>query len=350
MANPAFWSEKEQRALQKAIEEEALEVAEREEARRRVEESTRRRLDELKPKADPSSLGIVSEATLARMRREIGGAEITGLVVLSEQGRMFRPETPFENASPIIPFVFARRLGIDTAYVKEECELIQLVYGPRPVIPVESIPVIETRLKDVMTVGVDPSADGDLSYINGKEARRLRDEHGLSDDLLGYLRKLAAHMVKTDQGNKHGRGRHFFDLAILPPAQEPAIRAINIVKDGRTRAAAVRIILPEKASEFFAEQIFVFFIKHMAFVVFGEADKETPYEKLDADFKWIYTWAVHNLRRQDSGNSEVLLLLGKRDNEPGIRRLLIKQRQELERAHEAYNKSLKKEGEGDGEL
>jgi len=336
--------EKEQLALKAGNEEEAREAAEREEQRLRIEALTQQRLDALKPKADANSLKLVSAETLRRMEEELGGNKIKGLSIISERGRMWREDQPFELGTMIMPFVFSQRLGMSPVFFKEESELIDLISGPRPVINKSSIPLIQTRLRDVMTVHIDTNAKN-LSFINEQEAARLRTVHGISDALLMDLRKKAAVMVEADKRE----GTRFFDMAILPPEQEAAIRAMQIVKHGGDRIAAVRLLLPEKASEFFAEQIFSFIVMHMVFHMFHKADEGTRYEKVSDKFEWVYIWALHNMRYQGTGESEVTLLVGKRDNPPAIRKLLIKQREMMEQANEAYEQSLKKEQKEPGE-
>lgn len=334
-----FWSEKLERAIKETNEAEKREEAtQRAKERSRVEELTRRRAEELNPKEDAASLALVSKKTLQRMEQELGGLKIKGLAVAAEKGRTFRPDRPFVTATLMMKMAFPQRLAIDNDYVREESELMTLLEGDHPVLRREAIPLIETRMEDVTTVNLDPAAnDPELSYISEEEATRLLTKHNASENLLASCRRLGAKMMKDKAA-----GQRFFDITIIPPEREKAVNAIDIVKDDRHRMTAARILLPEEASEFFANEIIFFVLKHMIYVVFARADKGTPYEKLSEDFAWLYLWAVHS-ERLASGHVELLLLLAKRDNEPVMRRFLVKQRQQFRLAQEEYAKSLKEQ-------
>jgi hypothetical protein len=303
-----FWSPKQQKVVALAQDEEEFEQRERQEMRKRIEDATKKRLDEMKPVDDPASLGLVSEECLRRMEREIG-QPIRGLRVVSEKGRMFSDERDLTTVIPILPYIFSRTFGVEKNYAHENAALLEHVFHPRAEIPFASIPLITTQRNNVMTIRLDRDA-ADTSYISLDEATRLHRDHGLSEPTIAYLRNLTNKMVEADPNCvNHG----YFDAAILPASENEAVRAISIRKiNDKLRIAPVRVAMPSDASEYFAEQIFVHIVKHIIAVLFGTEDAGTSLGE-QAGFKWSYVYAVHH-NMLGNGSHDILLLVGKKTN------------------------------------
>jgi hypothetical protein len=324
----SFWTPKQQDALDAAAAEAFHERQEMHAARLRTEAATRARLDEMKPVADKASLALVSAGTRKRLEQECG-QPITGIKVLSEKGRMFSDKRRFTTALPMLPFIFSNTFGVNAAYVREDAGLFEHVYADRAAIPRASIPHIVTDLDNVVSVNIDAAAV-DHDYITDDEAARLARVYRVEGKIVDYLRAMAREATKRQPAwPKAGT----FSVTILPPAQMDALNAIRIVSIGDSlRLSVVHIMLPPSASEYFAEHVLIFIIKHIIAVLFGAADKDTPLE-IAKDFTWCYVFAVHHKYLSD-GSHELTLFIGKRMNSPGVVKM-------LEREHELKLEAMK---------
>ncbi len=321
------YSPKALRAAAFAVKEERKERYETEVAflKERAEHMKRQR--ENQPKEDPESLKLVSQETLDRMAKEVGGHPMKGLKVVAEKGQQpFSDKSPFISPATLMEHLLNVQLRIPDASVLADGDLLRIVEGEHPLLPRERVPIVTLKKHHVIRARLDANATEEERYITEAEVQRIRDEYGIqSPAIFDALRQQAAAQVSS---NKAFLTLGECVMTRIPLEEVPALLALPLVqRDMDTQVTALRVHLPLDATQNYGLHVMTFIVQHFVTVTFKPLKEDH-----------VYVWATFLRSFEISLENpclELFIVFGQRDK----RRML----QRMEKYEESYIKLLEEE-------
>lgn len=341
-AYKTFWSEKQRMAMKVGELEEAEERKEQLAQLQKLHEESRRLVERTQYRfLDANTQNVVSQEFIEKMGKEIG-SPVNRIMVVAENGRDCSDDKYFESAIYVVQAALSKVLGPAMEHCFQDGELVHAFLENSTVespISYEGIPLMIASREHVVTLDLDLEASDEEAYIRPNDKDRLFSKYGFSTEQFERVQQMAISKVRHARFYK--MRKVLLDLYVLPEEQSKNLDALRIIKLlDKTRIIPLRIRFPHNASELLAQQAILFALDRIL-GLFDHVDRDTPFEKIDETFRWLFKWGVRVNHLTDD-SKEVLLVLGKQESSPQLRKVRKRELESLRKLQEASQHALEK--------